>query len=71
MYSELLSERDRHHDPRLAFAHNRTILLTGESLDRDNLLSFCSQHAGTDTSYAQAHIAYACHVPVRSRVAHR
>ncbi|KAK4698784.1 hypothetical protein P7C70_g7483, partial [Phenoliferia sp. Uapishka_3] len=62
-YSDLLASPTRASDTRLDFARGRSILLVGESLDRDNAASFCEQHGNSDIINEDPHMSFACRLP--------
>ncbi|KAM0748548.1 hypothetical protein T439DRAFT_382360 [Meredithblackwellia eburnea MCA 4105] len=62
-YARLLDSPLRSRDINLEFARNRTILLIGESLDRDNAHSFCQQHREAEVLFEEAHMSFGCRMP--------
>ena len=63
-FAKSLSSPSRDTDPRLDFARGRTILMIGESIDRDNTQSFCSQSGSYETLMDEVHMLFACRLPV-------
>ncbi|KAK4698511.1 hypothetical protein P7C70_g7762, partial [Phenoliferia sp. Uapishka_3] len=63
-YSDLLLPPTRASDARLNFARGQSILMVGESLDRDNAKSFCDQHGNAETvDEMDPFISFACRLP--------
>ncbi|KAM0745901.1 hypothetical protein T439DRAFT_330263 [Meredithblackwellia eburnea MCA 4105] len=62
-YARLLNSPTRKTDPELAFLRNKTILLVGESLDRDNLYSLCAHHGKTEDIQHEWHMFASCELP--------